>query len=49
MRAKVTRVNTVVKCSNLHSSNSIMNLNILEITGSLVRLAVRGLMKRELS
>ena len=40
-------MNTVVKCSSLHSLNSITSRNILEITGSLTRFVVKDLMKRE--
>ena len=46
MKAKVTHVNTVVKCSNLHSSNSTTNLNILEITGSLAKLVAKDLIEK---
>ena len=46
MKGKASLVNTVEKCSNLHSSNNIMSRNILEITGLLVRPVVKGLMKR---
>ena len=46
MKAKVTHVNTVVKCSSLHSSNSTTNLNILEITGSLVKLVAKDLIEK---